>query len=348
MNLIVLLLSSNLALADCAATIQQVQLNAEAVLAAYVAMDEPSYELASRELHETVECVTEPLTGDALRDLHLVMALDRFLMGDEDGALGGLRAVLDIAPDYQLSTDLAPTGHPLRELIDRARALAPNPRASFLRPIEGVFWLDGQAMAGRAAGQPVLVQWADIEREICWTGYLADGVGVPASIVTAATEPGELQRCLAERRLWVAEAPPEPTASPEPAASAQATGQSSAPLPPIPVLPDAPTLIPTTEETAIPAPTVERSVLLRPLPLATAGGLVVSASLFGATLVARHRLLTETEACAVERACNLDPEAALERLDELEQRTRRLGYAMQISTGVTLGLGAAAGITLAF
>ncbi len=346
MILPVLLLSSSLVQADCPASAQQVQDAAARVLDAYVSMDEPAYEEASLELHRSVECATEPLTRDVVRDLHMVMALDRFLLGDVDGALGGLRAILDIEPDFVFSSELAPAGHPLRDLLARARSREPHPRGRFLRPIEGVFWLDGSAMGDRAQDQPVLVQWASIDREICWTGYLAAGVGLPVDIVTEATEPGVLARCVEERRVPVAEAPPPV----EPVAVSQPEEQDDASLPPIPVLPDAPTLIPSSTETLTEAslPPPERSVLLQPLPLATAGGLVVTTSLLTAALASRHRLLSETDACAIERACSRDPDAALERLGELEQRTRSLGYAAQISTRGTVGLGAAAGITLVF
>ncbi|MFH1464575.1 MAG: glycosyltransferase [Pseudomonadota bacterium] len=92
----------------------------------------------------------------------------------------------------------------------------------------------------------------------------------------------------------------------------------------------------------------ERPALLRPLPIATAGGAVVSGGLLIAALASRHALLAESARCAVDRACDDDSAAALGHLDTLEQRTRGLGYATQVSAGLTAGLGVAAGISFAF
>jgi hypothetical protein len=355
-----LLLTSSLAQAECASSATELSDQAGLVLQAYLAMDDHEYERAMLALHHHIDCLVDPVTPTLVRDVHLVMALERFLVGDEGGALGGLRAVLDIEPDYRVPEELAPRGHPFRALLDQARGQEPNPRQRFLRPIEGVFYMDAQPLGERPQEQPAIVQWSSIEREVCWTGYLGPGVGLPIDIVTAATEPGALGSCIAERGTTApppappavaTPAPPEPAASPEvwdmdlgePLAlnlGEPPEGTESTPPEPLDLAVAPPEPV---DAGTVP---LERSDLLRPLPLATAGGAVVSSGLLVASLLSRRALLTQTDACAVQRECNVDPAAALERLGVLEDRTRTLGYATQISAGVTAGLGIATGVGL--
>lgn len=353
--------------AACPSSAVDLQGRVDEVLDSYIKMDEPGYERANLALHRELECLMEHPPRELVRDVHLVTALDRFLLGEREAALSGLRAVLDLSPDYRLSADLAPPGHPLATLLEQARTQGPNPRQRLLRPIEGVFYLDSQPMADRPQQQPALVQWATIDHEVCWTGYLDPGVGLPIDIVTSATEPGALERCIADQgRLQGGQtaapvlAEDVPHVSPEPApepALAQIDPDPPQPEahPSSPIAAD-PTL--TMAEPQLPAPNTpldltaapppDRPALFSPLPMATAGGLAVSGGLLVAALLSRHTLLAETERCAIEQECNLDPDAALERLGTLEDRTRKLGYAAQISGGVTASLGIAAGISLSF
>jgi len=355
MPLPLLLLTVGLVHARCADTAADLRAAVDRVLGAYVQMDEPEYERASQALRQTLDCLAEPPPPVLVRDIHLVTALDRFLGGQREAALGGLRAALDLDPAYGFPEEFAPPGHPLRALLEEARARAPSPRQRFLRPIEGVFYLDTRPLGDWPQGQPALVQWADIEHQVCWTGYLEPGQDLPASLLAVASEPGGLARCIAERVHPAEELPAHWSAIPTPGPPAPVIAAAPGPVvvaAPSPV--EAPT--PPPEPVAAgpaplppaPAPSPARPVLLRPLPLATAGGAAISAGLLVAALASRHALLAESERCAVLAECQDDPNAALDRLGALEDRTRGLGYATQVSAGLTTGLGIAAGISLAF
>ncbi|TNE86740.1 MAG: hypothetical protein EP330_20770 [Deltaproteobacteria bacterium] len=125
---------------------------------------------------------------------HRLEALAAFANSDEVGAYASFRRAHELQPDYDLPSNIAPAGHPLRVQFDRAREASPSPQDP-LNMNDADTWVDGRGTGLRPREVPALLQVRK-QGEVTYSGYLLPGMGAPSDAtrktkVTRTKEPSE-------------------------------------------------------------------------------------------------------------------------------------------------------------
>jgi hypothetical protein len=146
---------------------------------AYAEMDLQAFQAARLGAREMVPCLAEPLSPAQVAGFHRIEALGAFLARDHAGAVASLRSLMAAAPGYQLSSELAPDGHPLRlyfNIAENALVLPGSPVAA--RP-DGWTMVDGSTSAEWPIDRPYLYQEFDPSGGVRMSTVRASGVAPP-------------------------------------------------------------------------------------------------------------------------------------------------------------------------
>jgi len=143
--------------------------HADALEDAFVYVDEPGFGAAWTALSAAIPCVSTPLELRDILALHRAQALAAFVDGDMAGSRKSWAAVRTLNPAWELPVDLAPPGHLLRVQFDTA-PLGSEVVALELAP-EGGWLVDGRLASDVPRERAFVLQGADAERAIVYTGY---------------------------------------------------------------------------------------------------------------------------------------------------------------------------------
>lgn len=128
---------------------------------AYVAMDLDAFHQARMKARQMVPCLSEAITPAQAAGYHRLEALGAFLGRDHAGAVAALKALVGAAPGYQLSTELAPDGHPLRLYFSIAEGTPAAPTRTMAPLPEGWVAIDGATTTEWPVDRPYLLQSFD-------------------------------------------------------------------------------------------------------------------------------------------------------------------------------------------
>lgn len=176
-------------------TIQQALLD-------FATLDEDSFDAAAQQAFDELPCLDEVLLSPNAAAFHRLMGLRAFFAGQDEAAVMSFRASLNIEPDYELSSKIAPKGGKLHRLWLESQD-GPSPYVGLFRTPGGMYaWVDGAEGALQAEDLPSIVQYGITEDSVSWTGYLQPGELPPT------TMPGV--------GLTITQAPAVPDAAPVP------------------------------------------------------------------------------------------------------------------------------------
>jgi len=167
-----------------------------AVEQAFADLDDPGFAAAYASLVEVVPCVSTPLDLRDILALHRSYALAAFVEGDMAGSRKSWGAVRTLNPTWELPDELAPEGHLLRTQFDAA-PLGPEVVELELAP-DGGWLIDGRPAAVVPRDRAFVLQGADAERLIIYTGYHRALAEVP---LLDFAKPGPSPRAK-KMRLW--------------------------------------------------------------------------------------------------------------------------------------------------
>jgi hypothetical protein len=110
-----------------------------------------------------------------------MMAMAAFTAGDEPLVLAEFRAARRLKPGYHIPAEVAPGGHPLVKLYDRAAeaAEADQDLEAVIPPIGGTVAVDGTQGGLRVRGLSAIVQTFDEQASLTSTEYLLPGDPTP-------------------------------------------------------------------------------------------------------------------------------------------------------------------------
>jgi hypothetical protein len=167
--------------ADCAepATAAQLVDTITAAEAAFAEMDGAGFERARARGEAQVGCLAEPITPPDAAAWHRVEALAAFMAQDDAAAISAFRSSLAIQPAFAIPTRIAPDGHPLRALYDRARAMPPSATEPMPAPPETLLYVDGARAAERPTERPIVLQAMGPTGGILGSDALGSGEALP-------------------------------------------------------------------------------------------------------------------------------------------------------------------------
>lgn len=128
---------------------------------AYIRMDIEAFQEARRQASQMIPCLDESLTPAQAAGYHRLEALGAFLGRDHAGAVASLRSVIAAAPGYQLSLEIAPTGHPLRMYFEIAEGSKSAPPVALGPIARGWVTVDGATSTSWPVDRPYLTQQFD-------------------------------------------------------------------------------------------------------------------------------------------------------------------------------------------
>ncbi len=147
--------------------------------AAFANMDDTSYYNARNAVLSALPCADAPLSASQAAALYRMLALGTFLDGDHPGTVSWFRALLAVAPGYQLPDDIAPEGNPLRLDFEVAGGL-PRARTDALpEPQAGQVLVDGEPASEVPTDRPYLFQYVDESGAVATTRLVQAGMSPP-------------------------------------------------------------------------------------------------------------------------------------------------------------------------
>lgn len=146
--------------------------------------------LATRDvLLANLTCIREPLSGELVGSVHLIMATAASIEQNDTQIAPALAGLLVAVPGYQLSPALYPEGHPVRALLSHASLLARSTATQPL-PARAVGWFesDGVHTTTVPTERAALVQELDADGAVLETRYIwpGDPLGTWSAMPTAA------------------------------------------------------------------------------------------------------------------------------------------------------------------
>lgn len=165
-----LLLFAALAHAECPADpLSELRRQTAALETAFVDLDDPGFAAANEAVLAVIPCVASPLDLRDILALHRAFALAAFVDGDMAGSRKSWGAVRTLNPSWTPPLELAPEGHLLRTQFDTA-PMGPEIVELELAP-EGGWLVDGRVASAVPRDRAFVLQGADGERMIIYTGY---------------------------------------------------------------------------------------------------------------------------------------------------------------------------------
>jgi hypothetical protein len=143
---------------------------------AYVRVDEPAFDRASKSLTAAIACLDRAPTAVQIARLHQGMALVSFVGGQTRAAKRSLAAARLLDPGWKLPLDPFAEGHPYRELWEAATD--PGPVEPIGRAPETVWIVDGIERDEAPSERAMLLQVSD-GGGIFWSGYVWSFEDIP-------------------------------------------------------------------------------------------------------------------------------------------------------------------------
>ncbi len=149
---------------------------------AFAAMDLLSLGDARSEALQTLPCLVDQVTPTVAADFHRMMAMAAFTSGDETKVLEEFHAARRLEPGYTVPEEVAPEGHPLSDLYERAatNVLDSHGLDPVIPPIGGFVLVDGAETSLRIQGLSALLQAHDAQGRLVETRYLMADQPTPA------------------------------------------------------------------------------------------------------------------------------------------------------------------------
>lgn len=173
--------SSTAAWAQCEEKVQvsKVAQEISAGDAAFADMEDTRFQEARSTTLREIPCVEGSFTSTQAAALHRLQALGAFLDREHADAVGSFRALLAIAPGYQLPESLAPEGHPLRLYFDIAAGMQEIEGDALPVPRTGWVQIDGRAAETVPIDRPYLFQYFDESGTVAKTALVRPGLTPP-------------------------------------------------------------------------------------------------------------------------------------------------------------------------
>jgi len=180
-GLATLLATGGAARAECPAPVSASELSQLVSLgdAAFADMDDVGFNELRMKVVQAVPCLSESLNSSQSAALYRMRALAAFLDKDPAASVAYFRALLAVAPGYELRETLAPDGHPLRLYFEVAAGTFSPPGTSLDEPRVGVLYVDGKAGVVAPVDRPYLFQYADAAGKISTTALITPGLAPP-------------------------------------------------------------------------------------------------------------------------------------------------------------------------
>lgn len=164
------LLYAALAFAECPEDpLGAMRAESAALETAFADLDDAGFGRAYDALVDVLPCVNTPLDLRDILALHRGYALAAFVQGDMAGSRKSWASVRTLNPTWTLPEELAPEGHLLRTQFETA-PMGPEVIELELAP-EGGWLVDGRVAAAVPRDRAFVLQGADGDRLIIYTGY---------------------------------------------------------------------------------------------------------------------------------------------------------------------------------
>jgi len=147
---------------------------------AFVGMETAAFDTAAAQARSALTCQEQPITPILCAGVHRVEALSAFVDDDDDATILSFQAMLSTQPGYDLSSELAPPGSPLREALDRARQYDTSDPFPLGQPTEGWLTVDGRRAMAAPSGRPFVFQRLLDDGAVAQTAYVPLGKPLPS------------------------------------------------------------------------------------------------------------------------------------------------------------------------
>jgi len=170
---LLLSLALQTARAECPATTDELQEHLDDAIEGYVKLDQHAFGDARDAGREALTCITTPLDPDLAGAYHRMEGLNGLVSQDDRRTLDSFRASVAVDPGWQMSDDVAPPGHPLREAYEAARLAPPSDRVAVSVPRCASVYVDGVRTTARPRDRPAVLQVVDKDDgAVVWSRYL--------------------------------------------------------------------------------------------------------------------------------------------------------------------------------
>jgi len=180
------LLMSLTARADCP-SVASAQSLSDAIIAAeqsYGSMDIAAFNANVRLVRQNLRCIKVPVRAVDAAGVHRVIGLEAYVAQRQNDVISSFRAALAASPQTKLPEEIAPKGHLLREMFDRARRIPPQPQQPTRIPPGALMMVDGQASTSRPIDRPAVIQLMQDSPQVglamLWSGVIVSGNQPPA------------------------------------------------------------------------------------------------------------------------------------------------------------------------
>ncbi len=163
----------------CPASVPDMDSWIERALDAYSVMDTDAFFQAHRNARAALTCMEELLEPEDVAGYHGVAGLAAFLTEDDEGTLASFAAALSADPTWQLPERVAPTDSVLVELQAQAVDKQGGPVSPMGETESFFLMVDGEPSLEHPKTRPWVLQVADEDWQVLWSGALAPGEGLP-------------------------------------------------------------------------------------------------------------------------------------------------------------------------
>ncbi len=149
---------------------------------AFAQMDLLALGDARRTALQALPCLVDQVTPTVAADFHRMMAMAAFTSADETMVLEEFHAARRLEPGYTVPEAVAPEGHPLTDLYNRAASGVLDDRRldPVIPPFGGFVLVDGAEGGVRIRGLSALLQPHDAEGTLLETRYVLAADPTPA------------------------------------------------------------------------------------------------------------------------------------------------------------------------
>ena len=146
---------------------------------AFADLNESGFQVARWNAGQAVPCLNEPLSTGQVASYHRLEALAAFLDRDHAQTVMSFKAVLSVAPGYDLPLSLAPDNHPLRVDFEVASGLAAGALVPLPTPTEGSVIVDGTPAEGVPLDRPYVFQYIGANGAVAHSELVRPGMPLP-------------------------------------------------------------------------------------------------------------------------------------------------------------------------
>jgi len=157
---------------------------------AFADLNESGFQVARWNAGQAVPCLNEPLSTGQVASYHRLEALASFLDRDHAQTVMSFKAVLSVAPGYDLPLSLAPDNHPLRVDFEVASGLAAGALVPMPTPTEGSVMVDGTPAEGVPLDRPYIFQYIGADGAVAHSELVRPGMPLPEYPSKGSRSPG--------------------------------------------------------------------------------------------------------------------------------------------------------------